>query len=617
METFLFLTTTNGHLPGPSISLLRETLQSVPGLQKRPYQSQIATDVDGGFVLLTITNSILRANSLVSTYQDERLVVACFGEVIDQPVPASQQIADAWRLQGADGIRALEGCFAAVIYQPVERSLTILGDIVGQRTVRFATRKGIIAASPHDICLIASGVATRELDPVSAASVLAYGWSINEQSAYKSIDVCRPFETIVWRNGRVTKQDCSFVKQIDRLSRRDKDGIRRQNWSVIETLQQFSSGLLDTVEQADVELSAGIDSRAVLSILLSRSEASRFRAVTTGPAMSEDVQIAKLVAARTGIALVRESISKKSLPDVMEDLTHMALAANGTCGASIAASNPKIDPANPLGLRFCGDGGEIFRDYYYPLSLRPRNINKEEVFRLLSHKSSLDRLRFTDTSIPDNVNTRLKIVIEEYRQHVNSAYDVLSLFYLWERFGNWNAISRRSEGTLNRKSPFYSRKAIRLAYCLPEGIGLFTTLHRDAIRNFAPSTFAIPVNGTGLLSLMYGGPSRRLLQMALKMIHKIPSRMGKLYSVSKHDQPSTLNDLRNERLSNLVCNKFESTLTDKGSICSILLEPTTISSMISSQKAGDYQFGRVLSDALSLEHFVAIVRSIRPVEWPT
>src|SRR5262249_30300241 len=133
---------------------------------------------------------------------------------------------------------------------------------------------------------------------------------------------------------------------------------------IIEALQGYMERHIAHAPRILAELSAGFDSRAALATAISIVGRDRFNSISSGTPGSMDVRIGRKVAGRLGIAHRGGLPAESSAEEYHHQIELMALETNGDANALIAMTK-SIEPLLP---RLCGDGGEIFRGYYYPLS---------------------------------------------------------------------------------------------------------------------------------------------------------------------------------------------------------------------------------------------------------
>ncbi|MBN1816926.1 MAG: hypothetical protein JW828_06170, partial [Sedimentisphaerales bacterium] len=142
---------------------------------------------------------------LVSEYMDEQLAVVVFGDVPSTTAPPAETIARIWRTGGTDGVHSLDASFSAVIMELPHKRVHVVSDTMGLRGLHYFTNGSALLISPHDLCILATGLCPAELDRLSIASLLSCDWSLGGQPLLKNILSCEPDFYYIWGGGLAEK----------------------------------------------------------------------------------------------------------------------------------------------------------------------------------------------------------------------------------------------------------------------------------------------------------------------------------------------------------------------------------------------------------------------------
>lgn len=451
--------------------------------------------------------------SLISEVIDQRYAVLVFGDIFDDsPGSAAQTVFDAWLSGGSAKVRKLEGCFSAVIVDRTDGAVVLIGDLMGRRALMYYANGGTLVVSPHDVALMTTGRIPVEFDYVSICSVAAVEWSLKGRSLLKYVHTCHPSGYMRWSDGRIEHVADSVLNPSQRIVEGDSRAISRHLNQMIETAQVNARIFVANKPEFRCDLSAGLDSRAVWSLLLSIiDQPSRIIATAGGEANNIEVRVANRLAKMYGTRFSSSVEVPPSPEDFVARCDPLAFAMNGGTPGKRAMKFPSEFSRHPKTYA-CGSGGEIFRGYYYPHASYSMSLNLSPIdaFQILQKRTQLDKLPWKSPELADAVLARLNTVVEDYAVFSDNGFDILDMFYLYERMGVWGAATARQTWKDPRWSPFMSTQVIRMAYMMPAPIALFATIHHEIIRRFTPKAYWVRFNGR-LLLFEGGGAIKRLL----------------------------------------------------------------------------------------------------------
>ncbi|MCG8368680.1 MAG: hypothetical protein MJA27_35760 [Pseudanabaenales cyanobacterium] len=514
MYTFLFVANVADESPDDLLGYCAQITQRwMPSLGVRMSKGfTLFPEFNGGWFWLA--PECTGSYSLISEANGDQYAVLVFGDLLGSSYTSTAQtILNVWVSDGANGVRALEGCFSAVIVDRSDGSVTLISDILGQRTLRYYNSGQTLFVSPHEAPLAATGHIPVEFDYVSAASIAGVGWSLRGRSLLKHLLTCHPAEYIKWSDGKIQIIPDPIINTDERIAACDSKAISRHLDQMLEVAQANMTAIVANEPEIKISLSAGFDSRAVMSLLLSVVDPSQIVAFTVGEFNDLDVQVARQLAKTHRIRFSSEAPPPPYSDDFVAFCDFLAFSVNGDVSSKSATiqSLPNFEPnQKPL---LCGAGGEIFRGYYYPrmsFSSRP-NLSPIDAVNILTNQYLNSRLPWNSLDLMKAVDNRLNSIIKEYTKFSTNGYDILDLFYLYERFAIWGGKSRRQPCQAHRLSPFFGRQLTQLAYIMPSPIADQARIHQESIRRFAPKAYWAPINGKQLLPLQGREPIVRWL----------------------------------------------------------------------------------------------------------
>lgn len=491
----------------------------------------------------------------VQLFEDEVFSLLIFGEL---DLTESEALSVWHRKQPLEGMEfflASEGCFGALLYNKQNGDFRLFSDFIGQRTLRYClTDNGSLLVSSHDIGLVLMGGVDAATDPVSYASIRKIGWSLDEGSILKGINVCQPYElTLIQSSSNWSSAEDKPTLRVEPISEPEMASKISVQEAALEALAKRA----DRSSNIIVELSAGFDSRACFSATLAISDATRIVAFSEGAADSQDVLVAAKVAQLAGVQFVHHETSAPSMADFIKSWSQAATATNGHIATSVLASRQTKKPGTNDDLIVCGDGGDFYRGTYYPYRPFSNLIGRP----LINPEAAL-RKRF---NLHDQVNCqqdelikRLQTSLKRITPFSPSTGGALDRFYARERFAVWNQKLTRDPGVSNRFSPFFSRRAAMAAFQLENPISWSSQLHYDLVHQYHPRALNLPINGGPAANLYALGKTNEMLKEASLLASKVNSRIRHKLGLRKNEVELSRSQVLAEILENL---QLESNIT--------------------------------------------------------
>jgi hypothetical protein len=469
--------------------------------------------------------------SALSIERSEALTAIVVGEVFARG-SAAHKVAEAFALGGAAAVAGLDGCFGAVVIENQTGQVWITSDLLGRLALRLARQHDDWFISPHDLCLVAAGAAAIEFDPVALVSCAVVENSLAARSLLKDIiglegnDICRIDASGELQRTRVPKLDFGA-----RLDAKDERGIRRLREEAVDRCVEAARHLLEQRVAVRASLTAGLDSRAALAILLGAGARSRLHTMTSGGDRSLDFRTAQRVARLAGVEHSRLTPTPATTDGFLDHGRLWAFVMNGDTDAKRAARPlPRWTRGIKSGVE--GTAGEVYRGYYYQyfgftgtITSDPRRVAQIMLSRRFRRFKGLP---LADEGLRVRFAERLHGVFDEYASLSQDGSDLVDLFYIFERCAHWGARAFRGSWS-HTINPFLVPTALRTAYRLPAPVGRTSAFHAIAIRRYFPEAYWVPINGGSLLALEGPGKMRYATRQTLVALGYLKERLRRRF----------------------------------------------------------------------------------------
>lgn len=485
--------------------------------------------------------------------------VLVFGEVFDgESGTTSSSATLVWRAHqrgGAEAVRLLDGCFAAIVCDLEQRVVYACGDIIGQRALRFVETRDGIFLSPHEACLVASGQVSLNFDRTSLASCLVIENSIAGRSLLTDVEVLEGNQILEVRPDAVSvRRRLPRLDFSGRISARDHAAQARYRDAAIERIVAVARPWACSGRALRCELTAGIDSRASFATLLGVGAGRYVEAVTSGGSESTDVRTAKRLALLGG---VHHSQLKEPAPDTSSfeaNATLRAFVTNGETDAKRAARTlPKWDPDGAV--RVDGAASEIFRGFFYtymgPTGIAPSDPGQLLGLLLKRRHRRFSALPFVDEAIRASLRERLAQCLADFFALSPNGNDVLDMYYLFERCARWGAAGRKA--TWGRvQNPLVIPSVVRQLYQMPSPIGHWAGIHTELIKRFFPAGMWPLINGTRPLIIEGPGSLKSGMRLTLTVLNTARDKLRHRLNKRTRNQYAARADLFADELHDFI-----------------------------------------------------------------
>ena len=491
---------------GPTLDRARRTTEALMprlGSSVTSHRASFPT-IDGGwFYFLPAPTS---PRPLVTEHRDQRWAVLVYGDVDDCADLASpaEHVASTWQAHGLEAVRQLAGSFSAVLIDLTAASLFVVSDTTGRRTLRYFCHQDLLLISNNDLPIIATGLCELNFDLVSAASIVSCGWSTRGESLVQGVHVCDPHSYVRRQAGRTERVRQPVFSLRERLARADTRAQRQLTEEIVETLRRTVRKQCEAQQDIETALTGGLDSRAIFAVLVSVLEPARIVARTSGSPDEFDVSAARRIARAYG---VRHELSALEAPSSDAFLTNcdvLAFYRNGDVCCKYAMY-PLIRYDHDAPVKFGGQGGEIFRGFFYSKDFQgalPMSLDGDDAARFLQTTMlrRMGRAPWNDQSVADAFLARFHQTLQGFHDISRNGFDVLDMFYLYERSARWSFAA--SLPHLERHcAPFESSALAAMAYRLPAPIGHHCLLHKTLLRRWLTRAYWWRINDDRIFPL--------------------------------------------------------------------------------------------------------------------
>ncbi len=285
--------------------------------------------------------------------------------------------------------------------------------------------------SPHDIPIVATGLCPIEFNFDTASSIVSCDWSLRGEALLQAITVCDPNQYVTWSNGTIEQTYKPMLISEHRIDAKDSVSCRRQVDLMIDKMRDNTRFFCGNAPIIRIDLTAGLDSRAVLAILLSVVENTRVKANTAGEVDDIEVNVARRLANRYHFSHEYNILQTTNIESFLTYSKMLAFVTNGDTNSKRAIHPlPDFEGSPPPELP--GGGSAPFKGPYYPNrgpyypSLHAKQLLRltaEDVIQHLEKKYPMIKsLPWASQDFPEHVRLRLARIIIQVNIAIIMAY---------------------------------------------------------------------------------------------------------------------------------------------------------------------------------------------------
>lgn len=288
---------------------------------------------------------------------DRRYLLVAFGAIYEDWVRHGEALGTLllarWEEQGSRGLSGLNGEYLVVVWDRLERQLTIVNDRLGLKRLHLWYQDGILAFASELKGVAVSPEVSRDINEQAVVELLTFGHLQGERTLLRDITLLPPAAILTWHQGRIT-----ITTYWDYAFRADPglDDASHAADAYARCIQQAVARRIEGRQGLGLLLSGGLDSRALAGMVRRlRPEDSLWTGVT-GHAHAHDVRFAKRIADVIASRHTVVDIPETYLQDAAEFYAWLLDGAHAAAGCHRTYAVPPSSAAVEVLLNgFLGD----------------------------------------------------------------------------------------------------------------------------------------------------------------------------------------------------------------------------------------------------------------------
>lgn len=401
-------------------------------------------------------------------------------------------------------LAGFNGAFAAAVWEPKTRTLTLINDRLGLQPIYYArVGQGLVFGSGVR-ALLADARLNREIDRVAIAEFLTFDHVLRQRTFLKSVSLLPQGSILTFRDGQLTIR--SYWEPTPPTFQTKVDPERAYS-QIVALLKEAIQRQSPAGEPAGLLLSGGLDSRILLAAIAESSFGGNFRTFTWGIPGCDDARFAK-EAARA----VRASHSFFELkPDWLKYEAERGIRlTDGMANVVNLHALAALDPiASQTEILFKGFLGDAMFGFGLPRRYWAQYSNQDYLQVHLQAYREYDVLTF-DLPLHDQLFTddfKAKVgqdLLADYQKTIDeSNSNDLGLQRLYidytqrvQRMTINGVLVARDKTTV--RLPFADNQLVDFALSLPPGLLFNRHVMKEGFRRAYPQMAQIPVTPEGL-----------------------------------------------------------------------------------------------------------------------
>jgi asparagine synthase (glutamine-hydrolysing) len=443
----------------------------------------------------------------VAVSDDGNLVAAVYGEFFDTerltkrpPLEAARIFLEGWQREGDVFPAALNGEFAAAVFDRARAELHVVTDRFGLRPIYVSERADSFAAASEIKALLPTGADT-SWSEAGVAEFFSFGHFYGGETFLRGVRAVAPATVVTWhaRDHRVTE---------------------RQYWNHPRPLTGQSAGALDDAfderfvtavrrrarpgERLGLSLSGGLDARAILGVM---PAGVNLQTVSLGIDGSLDHRSAAELAAIAGVPHHPYLLDDTFLSSFETYLRQMVRLTDGHY-LDQGIVMPTMEIYRRLGIEqlMRGHGGELLhmrKAYAFSLDDAALKASEPELESwLLSHLTD-----YMLGGVPDDLFTidlrggarsALRAAIARTPASVDRPVDRIWHLFMNERLHRETSMSMHLFGSFATiRQPYLDNDVIDVLFAMPASMKLGDSLQTSLLRRHRPAFLDVTNSNTG------------------------------------------------------------------------------------------------------------------------
>jgi len=479
-----------------------------------------------------------RALTLLSFAESDNYHIIFYGELYDiNDRTAAVYVKE--MLNKGEAVTNLNGNYSLIIIDKSNNIINLSCDFIGRRKLYYIYRDGVLAISNYDHMLVPFLEKPLTLDLVSILSSLYFDSSIRGYSFLKGIRTTNPdFETS-FQDNKIENQKIEYALNSE---------------SNVEDIENDFSRYIDNrimgSEKVNIDLTAGLDSRTVLALMLQKGKNS-ITAWTLGKT-GMDFKIAKRIAKHVNIdhKLSSETLANKA--EFRKHANFLAYCSNGSTNTLRAVNKIEIN-LNRTVPKIIGIYGTIAVGKNISGNVDYSSYKKG----ILKNKKNIIP---QSKDLSDKLLNRCSDFIDELKDRYPELYQ--EMYYIRQRCGVWGSVIFNSTWDMQYITPFEDIKSIQRGLGLPSEVRKKSLSQHRILKKYSKYLYWLPIN-QNIFNNYYTSFINEKLRLKLR---KFTGRVvSKLYFLSSSNI-SNITQQRNELFKKYFENSIQPQLMREDSI---------------------------------------------------
>lgn len=569
--------------------------------QRFPVKTTLSTIFHSDQIQLTVINPIENhISKLHHLYQNDEVLIYTFGTLFDYPgEDLSLFIYQIWKNENIKNLQKLDGQYTIIIFDKQTHDFTLVCDSQGFRRVKWMIKDQNIIISPHELSLYSSGLVSKTFLKKNIYEMLAFGSTLKGESLFSEILYQKPYEVIIIKNFQIIRSLSSYFQDLELISEK-REQIDFINDIISKTRNSCKKYLKFAKGKVEFDLTAGKDTRSVLSLLYNLLPKENVLCRTRGEYFSQDSKTARKICKI--LKLAHNSIGLDNCkPDNFDmNVQTFSFFFNGDTNAGRALEDIQYTDIDKL--RF--GGVRTTPEWFYWLGMTKHNIITLDIaINFLINKYSDYK------NIPTNIKEDIIIVIKEIYHDLellnpNPDFMIKGLVQ-FTRFSNWSNIISHRNWQMQNIEPLFSIEFSRIYMQIPLIDSKDYLFYRQIIKNYTPNLMDLPINGDPFnrLTLVNKRSIRKLLVFSGKVFKKLKSYLKFKNSLIFE---YSIGDAYKNKYYNKVRDSFYDSKLDKYGFIS----QKEIDEIIDNHKNNRVNFQNQIGILLTAEHFLKLMDEI-------
>jgi asparagine synthase (glutamine-hydrolysing) len=390
----------------------------------------------------------------------DRAIYLVDGLPVDRLARFSGDAAEDLRAHWSELPERLEGQFVLARVSP--RRLEVLTDPLGLGQMYYR-QLGSCWVLSNSVAVVEHVTSPTSWDPDGMRIFLGLGWVDGDYTLRQGIRAMPGGARWTWDVAAAEPTRTTYFSPADVAGQRPliRAGLRRR----VSELTVMCSGLSRFAGPVHSQLTGGLDSRAVASLLIRARVPASYR--TSRVPDSRDADVAAAIARRFGLAHEVDVISDEGLLETWGAAARRLVTQNDGLVSLWQVADFAARPPEPRRVVVSGHGGEIGRAPWSPVEFLLSTAPEKHLDALLA-----ERLRGPDALLSADVHERsvahLREFVRSMLDHGIAPMDVPDAFYAWGRVRRWGGANLRKSRPNGGEpfAPLCTRPYIRAAFAL-------------------------------------------------------------------------------------------------------------------------------------------------------